>query len=98
MQHLHTDQRSARLIFKYDDVHLAVLHGSIPRLRRVPYVVFLHGIEVWQPLGGRRREALLGATLLIANSAMTVAATLAANPWLPGVQIAWLGVSGIAQP
>ncbi len=30
-------------------------------------MVFLHGVEVWQPLAGRRREALLGASLLIAK-------------------------------
>ena len=81
----------------YDHVHLAVLHGSIPKLRRIPYAVFLHGVEVWQPLVGRRREALLGATRLIANSATTVAAARAANPWLPSVQVAWLGVSGTSQ-
>jgi glycosyltransferase involved in cell wall biosynthesis len=82
----------------YDHVHLAVLHGSIPKLRRIPYVVFLHGVEVWQPLVGRRREALLGASLLIANSATTVAATRAANPWLPDVEVVWLGVSAPPQP
>lgn len=82
----------------YDHVHLAVLHGSIPKLRRVPYVVFLHGVEVWQPLVGRRREALLGAALLIANSATTVVATQAANPWLPNVEVVWLGVSVKPQP
>jgi glycosyltransferase involved in cell wall biosynthesis len=82
----------------YDHVHLAVLHGSIPKLRRIPYVAFLHGVEVWQPLVGRRREALLGASLLIANSATTVAATRAANPWLPHVEVVWLGVSVTPQP
>jgi phosphatidylinositol alpha-1,6-mannosyltransferase len=82
----------------YDHVHLAVLHGSIPRLRRIPHVVFLHGVEVWQPLVGRRREALLGATLLVANSSTTVAMARAANPWLPGAQVVWLGVSGAPQP
>jgi phosphatidylinositol alpha-1,6-mannosyltransferase len=82
----------------YDHVHLAVLHGSIPKLRRIPYVVFLHGVEVWQPLVGRRQEALLGANLLIANSATTVAATRAANPWLPNVEVVWLGVSVAPQP
>jgi phosphatidylinositol alpha-1,6-mannosyltransferase len=82
----------------YNHVHLAVLHGSIAKLRRIPYVVFLHGVEVWQPLVGRRREALLGASLLIANSATTVAATRAVNPWLPHVEVVWLGVSVTAQP
>ena len=43
-------------------------------------------------MSNRRREALLGATLLIANSAATVALTRLANPWLPSVQVTWLGV------
>src|SRR5438874_13086290 len=76
----------------YDHVHLAVLHASIPRLRQVPYAVFIHGVEVWQPLGGRRREALLGANLLLANSQTTVDAVRAINPWLPPVEVVWLGV------
>jgi hypothetical protein len=75
----------------YDHVRLAVPHGGIPKLRRIPYVVFLHGVEVWQPMVGRRREVLLGASLLIANSATTVAATRAANPWLPHAEVVWLG-------
>ena len=82
----------------YDHVHLAVLHATIPNLRRLPYAVFLHGVEVWQPLANRRREALLGASILIANSATTVATTRAANPWLPDVEVAWLGVPGTSQP
>jgi len=82
----------------YDHVHLAVLHGTIPRMRQVPYVVFLHGVEVWQPLAGRRREALLGASMLIANSATTVAVTRQVNPWLPEVEVVWLGVSPTTQP
>jgi phosphatidylinositol alpha-1,6-mannosyltransferase len=82
----------------YDHVHLAVLHASIPKLRGIPYAVFLHGVEVWQPLANRRREALLGASVLVANSATTVAATRVANPWLPSVEVAWLGVRGTAAP
>ena len=81
----------------YDHVHLAVLHAIIPKLRSVPYVVFIHGVEVWQPLGGRRREALLGASLLVANSATTVATTRRVNPWLPQVEVAWLGTPGATQ-
>jgi phosphatidylinositol alpha-1,6-mannosyltransferase len=82
----------------YDHVHLAVLHATIPSLRDIPYMVFLHGIEVWEPLVGRRREALFRASLLIANSATTVAATRAANPWLPHVEVVWLGVPVTPQP
>ena len=76
----------------YDHIHLAVLHGVIPSLTRIPYVVFLHGVEVWEPLIGRRREALLNAKLLVANSATTELAARAANPWLPKIEIVWLGV------
>lgn len=81
----------------YDHVHLAVLHAIIPKLRRLPYAVFIHGVEVWQPLEGRRREALLGATVLIANSATTIAMTRKVNPWLPKVEVAWLGIPGTSQ-
>lgn len=82
----------------YDHAHLAVLHATIPKLRGVPYSVFIHGVEVWQPLANRRREALLGATVLIANSATTIGRTRLVNPWLPNVEVAWLGVRGATQP
>ena len=79
------------VIVIYDHVHLAALHATIPGLRRIPYAVFLHGVEVWASLTGRRREALLGADRLIANSARTVADALRFNPWLPKVEVVWLG-------
>jgi len=82
----------------YDHVHLAVLHSVIPMLKRVPYVVFLHGVEVWLPLSGRRREALLDADLLLSNSATTVTQTRSFNPWLPEVKVTWLGVPDQARP
>ena len=77
----------------YEHVHLAAIHNLLPRLRDVPYGVFLHGIEVWEPLVARRREALLRASILLSNSASTVAAARAVNPWLPGVKVTWLGVA-----
>jgi len=76
----------------YDHVDLAILHTIIPRLRPVPYAVFLHGIEVWKPLVGRRREALLGASLLLVNSATTQNEARVFNPWLPQAEVTWLGV------
>jgi phosphatidyl-myo-inositol dimannoside synthase len=76
----------------YDHVDLAILHAIIPRLRDIPYAVFLHGIEVWKPVVGRRREALLGANLLLVNSVTTENETRAFNPWLPKVEVTWLGV------
>ena len=76
----------------YEHVHLAAIHHLLPQLKEVPYGVFLHGIEVWEPLVSRRREALLRANILLANSATTVAAARAVNPWLPEVKVTWLGV------
>jgi phosphatidylinositol alpha-1,6-mannosyltransferase len=76
----------------YDHVDLAVLHTIIPRLRPVPYAVFLHGIEVWKPLVSRRREALLGANLLLVNSSTTQNEARVFNPWLPNAEVTWLGV------
>ena len=77
----------------YDHVDLAILHAVIPRLQTIPYAVFLHGIEVWKPLVGRRREALLGANLLLVNSATTAREARIFNPWLPKVEVIWLGVA-----
>jgi phosphatidylinositol alpha-1,6-mannosyltransferase len=82
----------------YDHLHLAVLHEILPTLRQVPYAVFLHGVEAWQPLSRSRRAALLDASLLIANSATTVSRARAANPWLPHVEVVWLGVSSTPNP
>ena len=82
----------------YDHVHLAVLHATIPSLRAIPYTVFLHGAEVWEPLVGRRREALLGASLLLTNSATTETAARIMNPWLPKLEVVWLGVHGQPGP
>jgi phosphatidyl-myo-inositol dimannoside synthase len=76
----------------YDHVDLAILHAIIPRLRPIPYAVFLHGIEVWKPIVGRRREALLGARLLLVNSATTQNEARVFNPWLPKAEVTWLGV------
>ena len=76
----------------YEHIHLAAIHHLLPRLKGVPYGVFLHGIEVWEPLVMQRREALLRANLLLSNSATTVAAARAVNPWLPEVKVTWLGV------
>ncbi len=39
---------------------------------RMPYAVFLHGIEVWRSLPSRTHWGLSGASLLIANSRFTL--------------------------
>jgi phosphatidylinositol alpha-1,6-mannosyltransferase len=76
----------------YEHVDLARLHALLPPLRRTPYGIFLHGIEVWRRLGGRYPGAIRGARVLAANSATTVALAREFNPWLPEVRVTWLGV------
>jgi phosphatidylinositol alpha-1,6-mannosyltransferase len=83
--------RKPEFVF-YEHVHLAAVHHLIPGLSEVPYGVFLHGIEVWEPLVNQRRDALLRANILLSNSAATVAAARAVNPWMPTVKVTWLGV------
>lgn len=80
----------------YEHVDLATLHALIPWLAAVPHAVFLHGVEAWRPLDGRRRRALLGAQVLLANSAATVAEARRHNPWLPAVTVTHLGVTPVA--
>lgn len=83
------------LVF-YDHVDLAQIHPRIPALRSVPYGVFVHGVEVWGTLNESRRAALLGASVVVANSANTVRLAREANPWFPEARVAWLGVSAAA--
>lgn len=76
----------------YGHVFLTQLHSAAPRLKKVPYGVFLHGIEVWTVLRERHRKALEGASVLVANSEHTLLRARQSNPWMPEARIAWLGV------
>jgi Zn ribbon nucleic-acid-binding protein len=73
---------------------LALNVNKPARLRPIPYAVFLHGIEVWKPIVGRRREALLGASLLLVNSATTVKEARVFNPWCRKRKLHGLASSG----
>ena len=89
--------RRPRLVV-YEHVDLAALHTVVPGLSRVPHAVFLHGVEVWRPITGRRRSALTSAARLLANSDMTVRLARAANPWLPHTTTVHLGVAAARRP
>jgi phosphatidyl-myo-inositol dimannoside synthase len=61
---------------KYDlvvcsHVALAPVAHILFRLRRRPYIVIAHGIEVWGPLGPRRQAALRQAAQIVAVSRFT---------------------------
>jgi phosphatidylinositol alpha-1,6-mannosyltransferase len=83
--------RRPRFVF-YEHVHLAALHSKVPGLSKVPYGIFLHGFELWTNLEGGRRDALMSAWILVANSQTTIDMTRKNNPWLPRAEVTWLGV------
>ncbi len=55
----------------FDHVDIAQCQMLLPRWRRPPYAVWVHGIEVWKELPKRKLDALRGADLLIFNSEFT---------------------------
>lgn len=74
--------RPPRPAYVFDFLGPARAQAWLPRSLRAPYLVLLHGIEVWRPLGRERRRALLGATVRLANSRYTLARAHAFCPEL----------------
>ena len=72
----------------FSHLGLARTQAAVPSGFRVPYGIFLHGIEVWRPLDDARREALEGAALLVANSAFT-------RDWIRRL---WAVEAGVLEP
>lgn len=72
-------RRRPRLLF-FDHLGPSRIQTLLPSLFRAPYVVFIHGIEVWKPLDSQRRRALAGAVRVLTNSETTARQ---AAPYLP---------------
>lgn len=64
----------------YSHLALAQVQTFVPPACRRPYVVFLHGIEVWRPLSDAQKLILRGAALRLANSAFTAAKARSMHP------------------
>jgi phosphatidylinositol alpha-1,6-mannosyltransferase len=58
--------------YVFDLLGLARVQAYLPAPLRSPYLIMLHGIEVWRPLEPDRRRALARATLAFAVSAHTL--------------------------
>jgi phosphatidyl-myo-inositol dimannoside synthase len=54
---------------------------------RIPYMIFLHGVEIWRPLQRSRVQALLRAKRLLINSQYSANRAHALHPWLPTPQV-----------
>lgn len=76
----------------YDFLGVARIQGVLPARLRARYLLYLHGIECWQPLGGTRRRAVADAAARLANSKWTVARLRQANSWCAKVAVLPLAV------
>ena len=81
-----------RWIF-FSHLGLARTQRFVPPSRRVPYAVFLHGVEAWQPMSAGDIGLLREATLRLANSEVTARRAQAANPGIGEVVVCPLGLS-----
>jgi phosphatidylinositol alpha-1,6-mannosyltransferase len=73
----------------YDSVGIARAHPRLPGLRR-PYAVWMHGIEAWESLGPAGLSAYREASLVLVNSAYTLARFEQLHGSLPNARVCWL--------
>src|SRR4029453_13165372 len=76
----------------FDHLGIARPQVFVPAGLRAPYTIFLHTLEAWRPLPLHRKQALLNAEFLIANSHYTAARTLAIHPDLPPIRVCHLAL------
>src|SRR5579863_9707737 len=75
--------------FVYDFSGLARAHPVLSGIRR-PYVVWMHGGEVWERATAGRLRALRSATLVLCNSAYTLSRVEQLHGAIPNVRVCWL--------
>lgn len=64
----------------YSHLSLAKVQAFVPAAVRVPYAVFIHGIEAWRELPETQKAVLRDARLRIANSSFTARRVMAMHP------------------
>lgn len=79
-------------IFIFDHLGPARTQAYVPHFSRKPYLLFLHGIEVWRSLTWDRRLAVKNATIRLTNSAYTLRKMKRSYPSLPPVNILHLAL------
>ena len=84
-----TERRGA---YVFDLLGLARVQAYLPPLLRAPYLIELHGIEVWRPLSWDRRRALAKATELASVSAHTLERARPFVPRLDGASVVHLAL------
>lgn len=69
----------------FDFMGPARVQSLMPGPLRKPYLVYLHGVEVWRNLSWQRRSALERAAVLLCNSDYTRKRAREWSPWLPEI-------------
>jgi phosphatidyl-myo-inositol dimannoside synthase len=64
----------------YSHLSLAKVQAFVPGAVRVPYAVFIHGIEAWRELPETQKAVLREARLRVANSSFTARRVMAMHP------------------
>ena len=64
----------------YSHLSLAKVQAFVPAAVRLPYAVFIHGIEAWRELPETQKAVLRDARLRVANSSFTARRVMAMHP------------------
>jgi phosphatidylinositol alpha-1,6-mannosyltransferase len=80
----------SRRHFIYDSAGLASAHLLLGKLR-VPYLAWMHGIEVWGEMKPLAKAALIRADLVLANSNYTIEKYRERHGDLAQAKVCWLG-------
>jgi phosphatidylinositol alpha-1,6-mannosyltransferase len=81
--------------FIYDVTGIARAHPMIPWLPR-PYMVWMHGIEVWESARSNRLSRARNADMLVANSDYTRARAMRLHDGLSHSRVCWLATEDAA--
>lgn len=71
----------------FDFLGPARVQALLPAPLRAPYLLMLHGLEIWRPLSWTRARALARAAVLVANSTHTLERAGRVNPGLPPAEV-----------
>lgn len=82
----------------FTHVGLMRVQRFVPEPVRVPYGVFLHGIESWTPLGAADVALLSRASLRLCNSDFTARRTLEVNPGIGRIVTCPLALPSLPAP